>query len=100
MGDVPTCSRPKADRSNLSSFRRPLHGGNIIFASGQTGTIDDGHITEDFFVVTHVRRLAYMGVFFDVPEAFREHSVCPTGPELVRATSETLFEGTNLAGHG
>jgi hypothetical protein len=51
-------------------------------------------------VVTHVRRLAYMGVLFDVPEAFREHSVCPTGPELVRATSETLFEGTNLAGHG
>jgi hypothetical protein len=24
----------------------PYNGGNIIFASGQTGTIDDGHITE------------------------------------------------------
>lgn len=23
------------------------NGGNIIFANGQTGTIDDGHITED-----------------------------------------------------
>ena len=23
------------------------NGGNIIFASGQTGTIDDGHVTED-----------------------------------------------------
>ena len=25
----------------------PYNGGNLIFASGQTGTIDDGHITED-----------------------------------------------------
>jgi hypothetical protein len=25
----------------------PYKGGNIIFASGQTGTIDDGHVTED-----------------------------------------------------
>jgi hypothetical protein len=25
----------------------PYKGGNIIFASGQTGTIDDGHVAED-----------------------------------------------------
>jgi len=28
------------------------NGGSIIFASGQTGTIDDGHITEDPFRTT------------------------------------------------
>jgi hypothetical protein len=40
-------------------------------------------------------------VFFGVPEAFRDHKLySPTCPELVRATSETLSEGTNLAGHG
>ena len=30
----------------------PYNGGNIIFASGQTGTVDDGHITEDPFRTT------------------------------------------------
>ena len=43
----------------------PYKGDNIIFASGQTGTIDDGHITEDPIPNYHKQsptRYAYLTV--------------------------------------
>jgi hypothetical protein len=52
-------------------------------------------------LTTHISD-ASMGIFFDVPETVRASisSIRPICRELVRETSETLSEGTNLAGHG
>ena len=47
MGKISNCNGPKEADLILLLSADPYKGGNITFASGQTGSINDGHITKD-----------------------------------------------------